>query len=47
MVEFQIAYDAYLKANGIEKPIQYTEHDFDNQYKVAAEKLKKLGKMGL
>lgn len=42
MRDFKRASNAYMKANGIEKPREVTEQEFDDQYKRVAEKLKKM-----
>jgi hypothetical protein len=34
-----------MKKNGIEKPVEITEYEFDEQYKLAAERLKQMAAM--
>jgi len=34
-----------MKANGIEKPMEVTEQEFDDQYQIVADKLKKMAAM--
>ena len=42
MRDYKRVVNAWMKKNGIEKQHEVTEHEFDEQYKFAADKLKQM-----